>query len=136
MRGMLVVLLSMLLALPGCTAARTDAALASPRPAGRQPDPVLVAEYMRRIPVGSRVRIRLSGGEVIRATLLSGDADPAVLQRRTRVPEPPFTIPLRDVLAIELDTNGSIGRTIAIAAAAGAGATLGVLLVLAALLAD
>jgi hypothetical protein len=64
------------------------------------------------------------------------DSDPIVVQRRTRLPEAPLTIPIADIVSLELESNGSVGRTIGIGIAAGAGATLGVLLLLAAIFAD
>ena len=74
---------------------------------------------------------------MIRATLMKHDSDPIVVQRRTRMPEPPLEIPVRDIVALELDVaNGSLGRNVAIVAATAAGATLGVLMVLAAVFAD
>jgi hypothetical protein len=100
-------------------------------------DPALMASYVRQLPLGSRVRVSLSDGTVIHATLIKADADPIVVQRRTRMPEPPLHIPLRNVGAVELEKAGSgTGRAIAIGAAAGAGAALGVLLVLAAIFSD
>ena len=56
-----------------------------------------------------------------------------VVQRRTRLPEAPVTIPIEGIQAVEPDTSSSTGRAVAIGAAAGAGAALGVLLLLAAI---
>ena len=100
-------------------------------------DPVLMASYVRQLPLGSRVRVSLSDGTVIHGTLIKADADPIAVQRRTRIPEAPLHIPLQEVRALELEKGGGgAGRAIAIGAAAGAGAALGVLLVLAAIFSD
>jgi hypothetical protein len=100
-------------------------------------DAALMASYVRQLPLGSRVRVSLSDGTVVRGTLIKAEGDPIAVQRRTRIPEPPLQIPLDTVRAVEIERNGgTTGRAIAIGAAAGAGAALGVLLVLAAIFSD
>lgn len=100
-------------------------------------DASLMRDYIRQLPVGSKVRLVRTDGDVIRAILMKNDADPIVIQRRTRIPEAPVEIAVRDIAAVELETNsGSTGRSIAIGAAAAVGATLGVLMLLAAIFAD
>lgn len=138
MKSALALLLTVALALPGCATAR----VADPRfPAvsdQRRPvDPQVMADYVRQLRVGSRVRLTRTNGEEIRGTLMKNDGDPVVIQRRARVPEAPIAVPLQEVLAVELDVpaNGNPARTIAIGAGAAAAATLGVLLVLAAVFA-
>ena len=96
----------------------------------------VMASYVSRLAVGSRVRLTLADGRVIRGTLMKTD-DPVVVQKRTRIPEAPLEIPIANIRAVELEKNGSgPGRAIAIGAAAGAGAAVGVLLILAAIFAD
>ena len=53
-------------------------------------------------------------------------------------PEAPIEVPLRSVIAVELEApgNGNMARTVAIGAAAAASATLAVLWILAAVLSD
>jgi hypothetical protein len=100
-------------------------------------DSALMASYVRQLPLGSRVRVSLSDGTVIHGTLIKADSDPIAVQRRTRIPEAPLQLPLKGVRAVELEkSGGEAGRAIAIGAAAGAGAALGVLLVLAAIFSD
>jgi len=100
-------------------------------------DAAVMADYIRQLPVGSRVRVVRAGGKVIRGILMKNAGDPLIVQRRTRIPEAPIELALRDIVAVELETsNGSPGRTIAISAAAAAGATLGVLVLLAAIFGD
>lgn len=145
MRKLLCLMLTTTLVLPGCATARaTDARMHTTdarinTTGGRQSvDPRVMADYIRQLPVGSRVRLSRLKGDDIRGTLMKNDGDPLVIQRRARVPEAPIAVPLQNVLAVELDTpaNGNAGRTIAIGAAAAAAGTLTVLFVLAAIFSD
>jgi hypothetical protein len=137
-RKLLCLMLTTTLVIPGCATARaTDARIQTT--GGRQSvDPRVMADYIRQLPVGSRVRLSRLNGDDIRGTLMKNDGDPLVVQRRTRVPEAPVAVPLQNVLAVELDApaNGNAGRTIAIGAAAAAAGTLTVLFVLAAIFSD
>jgi hypothetical protein len=133
----LVLMLCAALAAPGCAtmrAANTRPAEAPQPPA--MPDRALMAEYVRKLAIGSRVRVDVKDGRTLRGTLMKADADAIVVQPRTRLPEPPIVIPIEDLRAVELEQQGSTGRTVAIAVVAGAGATLGVLLLLAAIFSD
>jgi hypothetical protein len=139
MKSALALLLTIALALPGCATAR----VADPRfPAvsdQRRPvDPQVMADYVRQLRIGSRVRLTRTNGEEIRGTLMKNDGDPLFVQRQARIPEAPVEVPLRDVLAVELDipAKSHSGRNIAIGAAAAASATLGVLLILAMVFSD
>jgi len=141
-RRLLCLMLTATVALSGCATARaTDNRgypTASARGGRQSIDPKVMADYLRQLPVGSRVRLSRLKGDDIRGTLMKNDGDPLVIQRRTRVPEAPIAVPLQNVLAVELDTpaNGNAGRTIAIGAAAAAAGTLTVLFVLAAIFSD
>jgi hypothetical protein len=64
------------------------------------------------------------------------DADPIMVQPRTRVPEPPVEIPIADIAGVELHKGPSTARTVAIAVGAAAGAQLSMWLVLVAIFAD
>ena len=136
MRRLLCLMLTATVALSGCATARaTDNRLypTASTKAGRQSlDPKVMADYLRQLPVGSRVRLSRLKGDEIRGTLMKNDGDPVVIQRRARVPEAPIAVPLQDVLAVELDVaaGGNPARTIALGAGVAAAATLGVLLVL------
>jgi hypothetical protein len=124
----------------GCaTASRYNASLIGTpgQGAAARPDPALIAEFVKKLPVGSRVRISLADGRTIKGTLIRNDADPIVVQRRTRVPEAPLEIRTADVLGIELEQSGGgiSGKALGIGMAAGAGLTFGVLMIVAAFLA-
>ncbi|MEO6236133.1 MAG: hypothetical protein ABIQ52_03990 [Vicinamibacterales bacterium] len=100
-------------------------------------DRAVLAEYVQRLAPGSKVRVERGGGESLRGTLMKATADAIVVQKNTRVPEPPIEIPLSDVSRVTLDSGGaSVGRNIAIGIGSGVAATFGVLLLLAALLND
>ncbi len=99
-------------------------------------DPVLLASYVGELPIGSRVRVDLVDGQTLRGTLMQTAATAIVVQRATRIPEPPETLPLAKIAAVRLETNTTNpARAILIGAVAGAAGALGVFLVLAALLA-
>ena len=137
MKRTLALVLSVALATAGCTAARAQGPRVPTRAGAPQPDATVMASYIRELPVGSRVRVSLADGTTIHGTLMRADGDPIVVQKRTRIPEPPLEIPVKDVLALELERkNGNTARAIALGAAAGAAASLGVLMILAAVFAD
>jgi len=103
--------------------------------AGLQPaDPTLIAAYVAQLPVGSRVRVGMTGGDRISGTLMKRDDREIVIQPRTRIPEPPRQIALDRVVSVELETaNGNVGKALGAGFAGGVLGTLSVFLVLAAL---
>ena len=134
MRRALVVLLSITVLASGCATARTANSRFTQQPTAPGFDRALLTAYLKQLPVGSRVRASLASGRTLRGTLMKATNEGIVVQRRTRIPEPPIDIPIEDVRAVEIDTSGGgVGRAVAIGAAAGAGASLGVLLLLAAI---
>jgi hypothetical protein len=126
---LLVLPLSLALALAGC--ATTGTAGAPAAPAGV--DPGVLAEYVQKLPPGSAVKVERASRKSIRGTLMKATDQALVVQPRTRVPEPPVEIPLRDVVAVTLDSGGNganVARAIGIGAAAGAGAALAVFFII------
>ena len=100
-------------------------------------DRAILADYVQKIPAGSKVRIERTTGGTLRGTLLRSTADNVTVQRNTRVPEQPVDVPFSTITRLTLDTGGtSTGKTVAIAVGAGVGATFGILFLLAALLGD
>lgn len=133
----LALLLCVALAAPSCATLRaTDVRMPRQRDPLGMPDPSLMAEYVKQLPIGSRVRVERANGDKVRGTLMKATGEVVVVQKRTRIPEPPVEIPITDLRAIEPDQGSSTGRTVAIAIGAGVGATLGVLLLLAAIYSD
>lgn len=126
------------LAFPGCAARGGGGVVLAPAHVQTGADPHVLAEYAQRLPPGTQVRVGRRTGRVLRGTLVKATDSSIVIQPRTRVPEPPVDIPLAAVVSIVPETPGrtNVGKVVAIAAAAGAGATLGVLLLLAAILSD
>ena len=129
------------LALLLCALTAGGCATASgPRVAPDQAPPLdrsLLAEYVQRLPAGSKVRVERTTGGTLRGTLLKTGPEQVTVQRNTRVPEPPVDVPFSTITRITLDSGGSsVGKTVAIAVGTGVGATFGVLLLLAAIFSD
>lgn len=100
------------------------------------PQSGMIADYVQKLPAGSTVKVELTSGKSIKGTLMTATETSIVVQRNTRIPEAPVTIALADVARVTLETSRSNpARSIAIGAAAGAGAAVGAILILAALLA-
>jgi hypothetical protein len=102
----------------------------------REPGTNVTAEYLRALPVASRVKIRLSSGESFRGDLMVVRDTEIVVQPRTRIPVPPRTIPIEQLVSVEIQRENHVGRAIAVGAAVGAAAAVGVFLALLAALAD
>jgi hypothetical protein len=100
-------------------------------------EPGVLADYVQRLPAGSRVRVERTNGASLRGILLKATAASIVVQKNTRVPEPAVEVPLSDVTRVTLDpSSSSLGKHIAIGVGTGVAATFGVLLILAALWSD
>lgn len=126
-RQSLALLVCAALALPGCATARLARANVGAVQTRVAPtDPSLMAAYARQLPAGSRVRVETTGGRTVRGTLMRADEDQIVIQRHTRVPVPPEAIPIPDIARITPETGSSNGKLMAIGAAIGAGAAIGV----------
>jgi hypothetical protein len=147
----IALLLTAAVTLPGCATTRRpdrlgaasfdDPAAAwsnqTSQPTPRATDQKLLADYVRKLPVGTRIRVHMMDGRRQRGTLMDATAEQIVIQPRTRIPEPAMQIPLDRVIAVDVETgNGSVGKAIGIGIAAGAGAILGVMMLLAAIYAD
>ena len=131
-RQTLAVVLCGALATTGCASA------AGPRSAQAPPAPVqdttLLADYVQRLPTGSRVRVELTDGTSFRGTLMKATPQSILVQKNTRVPEPPVEVALGHLTRVTLDQGGSsVGKTVAIGVGSGVAATLGFLLILFAL---
>ena len=132
MRKLLALLVCASLAAQGC-ASSGPPRVNTPAASG---DRGLLVDYVKRLPVGSRVKVSLSDGHTLKGTLMQASDSAIVVQRRTRIPEPPDSVAIERIAAVELESGGGAGRSIWIGFAAGAGGAVAVLLVLAALFAD
>ena len=103
---------------------------------GARQTPNLAGEFVSRLPVGTSIRLKLADGARLTGTLMGVEDDAIIVKRRTRVPEPPIRLTLNQIVDADVQRGSGIGKTIAIGAAVGAGATFGVLLLLAAILGD
>ena len=67
---------------------------------------------------------------------MHADAVSVVVYPKGRVPEPPVTVAAADVRSFEIDRPSSLAKVIAIGAAAGAAAALGVIFLIVAMIDD
>jgi len=100
-------------------------------------DKAILADYVQRLPVGSRVRVEQADGRSFRGTLMKATTQAILVQKNTRVPEAPVEVALDQLTRVTLDQGGSsAGKTVAIGVGAGIAASLGFLLILFATLGD
>jgi hypothetical protein len=102
----------------------------------RTTDRDVLADFAGQLKIGSRVKATVAGNRVVRGTLMKRTDQTIVIQPRGRIAEPLVDVPFDELLALEqeIPSSGSSGRAIAIGAAVGAGAAIGTLFLLAALL--
>ena len=132
LRHTLAAVLCWALVTTGCASASGSRIAQAPQPPVQ--DTAVLADYVQRLPAGSKVRVERSSGDVLRGTLMKASPESLVVQKNTRVPEKPVDIPLSDITRVSLDAgSSSTGKTVAIGLATGAAGTLGVFLVLAAI---
>src|SRR5262249_20583119 len=98
----------------------------------------VMADYVEKIPAGSRIRVGSAHAGSLRGTLMKATETEIVVQKNTRVPEPPLEIPLAQLSRVTLDSgsNGSVGKAVGIGIAAGVGSVLAFLAILAASFSD
>lgn len=137
MRRSMALLLCAVLAAPGCATTGTPR-IGAATPAAQRADPAVLAEFVQTLPLGSAIRIEMAGGRVLKATLMKATAETLTVQLRTRIPEPPIEVPLRDVLRITPDGQGgaTVAKMIGIGIAAGAAASVAVFMIIVALIDD
>ena len=133
----IVAVLCAAMATSGC--ATTRVVQVSPAPSGdRIADRAVMAEYVQKLQTGATVKVERTQRRSVRGVLMKATDHLIVIQPRTRLPEPAIEIPLDDVLAVTLESKSgnSIGRSIAVGAAAGAAVILTMFLISAAIWAD
>jgi hypothetical protein len=130
MRRALAVLLCVTIVAPGCATVRRADNRFVQQTVQAAPDTELLAAYVKRLPIGSRVRARLTDGDTIRGTLMKASGEGITIQRRTRIPEQPVEVPIERLRAVELESSDNVARAIGLGVATGAAAGLGVFLML------
>jgi hypothetical protein len=131
----LLVIVTMLASACATAGAAGPPSLAAPTTS--RPDRQVLRAYVQKLPAGARVRASLVTGKTVKGTLIDATDAGIVVQKRTRIPEPPVAIAIEQIRSVEIDApGGGIGKAVAIGAAAGAGAALGVILLLAAMFSD
>ena len=126
MRQVIALIVMAAVVTSGCAASRA-AVTTTPVSARAHADPAIVA-FVKSLPAGSRVRVETSGGRSIRGTLLQATDAEVAITRHTRIPEPPVHVGMSEVTRVTVDApSGGGARAIAIGAAVGAGAAVGLL---------
>lgn len=96
----------------------------------------LAGEFVSRLPIGTNIRLKLDDGATLTGTLMAVEDNVIIVKRRARTPEPPIKLTLNRIVDADVQRGSGLGKAIAIGAAAGVGATFGVLLFLAAIMGD
>jgi hypothetical protein len=135
---MIAAALCVALAAPGCVASQGPRVQTAPAAPVATADSQVLADFVERLDLGTRVKVTVGDNKTIRGTLVKRTAEALVLQPRTRVPEPLLEIKYADLLAIEPEprSSGGTAKAVAIGVAVGVGAAVGTLFILAALLSD
>jgi hypothetical protein len=136
-RGLLVTALCASLTTGGCASLSPRMTLppVSSRMTQRPQGNEAIADFVQRFPIGSRIRIERSNQRTLRGTLMNVTPDAILVQESTRMPESPITIRIKDITRVTLDQPHA-GKTVGLAIASGAGAALGVVLLLVMLWSD
>ena len=133
----LALVLSAALAASGCASGGGPRVVSEPSPVFGPGDRAMLADYVQKLPAGSKVIVERSSGGTLKGILLKASDASVVIQRNTRVPEAPIEVPLEQVTRVSIDNGGTNpGKAIGIGVAVGVGAFFGVALILAALLGD
>ncbi len=131
MKRALAIVLCAAIALQGCASARYASMGSMPQVTASPVDPATMAEFVKKLPAGAKVRVDTAAGRTVHGTLMKANDDEIVVQRNTRVPVAPDAIAIKDIARVVLETPGSNGKVMAVGAAIGAGAALGVLFLIA-----
>jgi hypothetical protein len=109
---------------------------APPAASPAAPPETIAGEFVRRLPIGTSVEVRLDDGERVKGTLMAIEESNALIKERTRVPEAPRTVALGRIVDADVMRGNSLGKGIAIGVAIGVGSTFAFAAVMAALLGD
>jgi hypothetical protein len=99
----------------------------APLQTASQPDPRTMGEYVQKLPAGSKIRLETVQGRTLRGTLMQATNDQVLVQRNTRLPVAAEKIAMTDIVRVTLESPSTNTKLIAIGAAIGAGAAVGVI---------
>lgn len=133
MRQLLSLFLCAFLITPavGCASAGRTPAATGPQPG--VVDTAAMADYVQRLPAGSKVKVERTDGTSLRGTLMKASGEGIVVQKNTRIPEAPVDIPIARIARVTMEGGGmGTGKALAIGIASGVGVFLTILGILAA----
>jgi hypothetical protein len=118
--------------LSGCASAGRTVVATGPQPG--VVDTAAMADYVQRIPAGSKVKVERTDVTSLRGTLMKASGEGIVVQKNTRIPEAPVEIPIARIARVTTEGGGgmSTGKAIGIGIASGVGAFFAILAILAA----
>src|SRR5215470_10841566 len=120
MKRVVAILLTVVMLTTGCASAGRTPVTAAPREASA--DTRAMADYVQRLPSGSRVRVERSDGRVLHGTLMAASGERILVQQNTRIPEPPIDVPIAQLSRVTIETNGaSTAKAVGIGIASGVG---------------
>jgi hypothetical protein len=125
------------LALPGCVTTGPRRTQTGTMLTSMTQERAVLSDYARQLPIGTRVRAVAADNRRVRGTLVKRTETTILIQPRARVAEPFVEIPFDQLVTLEQEVPSSgTGKAVAAGMAAGAGAALGVILLLIALWGD
>jgi len=131
MKRLVAVALTLSMTLTGCAMSTRTM---NTHPMDRVAEQQAISDYAGQMHLGTRVRATLDDNRVVKGTLIKKTPEAIIVQPHGRVAEPLLELRLTDLRAFEQEPakNGGTGKALAIGAAVGAGVSLGVLMLLAA----
>lgn len=136
LRQALAVVLCASLAASGCASGGGNHPQTSPSFGAGASDRSVLAEYVQKLPVGSKIRVERVKGDTLKGVLMKASDASLVLQRDTRVPESPVEIPLDQITRVSVEGGSSTGKSVGIGVAVGVASFFGIGLILAAIFSD
>jgi hypothetical protein len=127
MRRLMAAMMSAVMLTTGCASAGRTAVAATPQ--APVVDSSTMADYVQRLPPGSKVHVERRDGSSTHGTLMKASAASIVVQKNTRIPETPVEVPLGEVSRVTLENGGgtSAGKAAAIGIASGVGTFFAIL---------
>ena len=127
----LVMLLCVVIPLPGCGSPRLTRARIVPTQHAVRSESDAMREFVRSIQAGSRIRLETVQGRTLRGTLVHATEDDVLVERNTRLPVPAEKVRIAGIVRVTLDNPSSNSKLVAIGAAIGADAAIGVVWIIA-----